>query len=294
MFEFKVNLMKKSFKNTGLTFAVIVCGLLAFLAFPSNTYLRKALRYGTPDIDDYRIFANRTVKAGNPQPWRISEEYNRASIPADRLPYFEQFATVAYLVVRDTAIVYEQYWDGYGAQSLSNSFSVAKSIVALLAGIARDEGKIASFDQPAAGYYPPYTVDSRKEITIKDVLTMSAGLDWNEAYSSPFSITTKAYYGDHIESLITRLKAVEKPGVRYRYQSGVTELLSFVVANAAGVTLSDYASEKLWTPIGAEHDALWSLDRYKKRGNNAPFPLTHTNPVHFLNLDFIPKVINQL
>ena len=252
--------MKKFLKNVGLALIIISCGLLVFTTFPSNSYLRKAIRYATPDIDDYRIFDNRTVKAGNPQPWRISERYNKSDISADRLLSFEQYETVAYLVVQDTAIVFEQYWDGYGAGSLSNTFSAAKSIVSLLAGIARDEGKIATFDLPVADFYPPYKADSRKEITIKDVLTLSAGLNWDEAYSSLFSITTRAYYSDNIEPLITGLRLVEKPGVRFRYQSGVTELLSFVVSNAVGTTLSEYASEKLWTPIGAEHDALWCLD----------------------------------
>lgn len=253
--------MKKFLKNTGLVFVLILCGLMVFTAFPSNRYLWQVIRHGTADIDDYRIFANRTVKAANPQPWRISANYNQASIPVSRLPYFEKFETVAYLIVQDSSIVFEQYWDGYSSKSLSNSFSVAKSIVSLLAGIARDEGKIVSFDQPVADFYPPFATDNRKEITIKDVLTMSAGLDWNEAYSSIFSITTKAYYGDDIASLIANLKLVEKPGVRHRYQSGVTELLALIVSNAVGITLSEYASEKLWTPIGAEHDALWSLDR---------------------------------
>ncbi|MCL2156083.1 MAG: beta-lactamase family protein, partial [Leptospirales bacterium] len=237
--------MKKFLKKAGLVFVLILCGLMVFTAFPSNQYLWKVVRHGTPDIDDYLIFANRTVKAANPQSWRISANYNQASIPVSRLPYFEQFETVAYLVVQDSAIVFEQYWDDYSTESLSGSFSVAKSIVSLLAGIARDEGKIVSFDQSVADFYPPYATDNRKEITIKDVLTMSAGLDWDEAYSSLFSITTKAYYGENIESLIANLKLAGKPGVRHRYQSGVTELLSLIVANAVGTTLSEYASEKL-------------------------------------------------
>jgi CubicO group peptidase (beta-lactamase class C family) len=253
--------MIKFLKNAGLFLLVTVCGLLVFTAFPSNTYLRKAIRYTTPDIDDYRIFENRIIKAGNPQPWRISARYNMAGIPAARLPYFERYGTVAYLIVQDTAIVFEQYWDGYSPESLSNSFSASKSIVSLLAGIARDEGKITSFDRPVADFYPPYVTGNRREITVRDALTMSAGLDWDEAYSSPFSVTTRAYYGDNIEPLIAGLKPVEEPGVRFRYQSGVTQLLSFVIANAAGTTLSEYASQKLWTPIGAERDALWSLDR---------------------------------
>ena len=239
----------------------IVCGLLVFLALPGNTYVRQALRHGRPDIDGYRISANRIIKAGNPQAWKISEKYNKKGIPDARLPYLERYKTVAFLVVQDNSIVFEQYWDGYGAESLSGSFSVAKSIVSLLAGIARDEGKIASFDQSVADFYPPYADDSRKNITIKDALTMSAGVEWDEAYSSLFSITTRAHYGEDIEALISGLKAVEKPGVRHRYQSGVTQLLAFVVVNAVGKTIGEYASEKLWTPIGAEHDALWSLDR---------------------------------
>ncbi len=253
--------MKEKLKGIGVTILVIAAGISVFLTFPSNFYLRKALRYQTPDIDDYRIFENRTIKAGRPQPWRLSEKYNQSAIPADQLRYFEELKTVAYLVIRDTMIVHEQYWDSYDEYSLSNSFSAAKSIVALLAGIARDEGKIVSFNQSVSDYYQPFASDDRKEITIKDALTMSTGLNWDEAYSSPFSITTKAYYGEDIESLIRGLQLIETPGTRFRYQSGTTELLSFVVANAAGTTLSEYASEKLWTPIGAEQDALWSLDR---------------------------------
>ena len=252
--------MKKVIKNIGLWLIVIIAGVIVILTFPTNQYLRKALIYTTPDIDDYKIFDNRTIKANNPQPWKISPLYNQKEIPSEYIPVFEKFETIAYLIVKDTSIVFEKYWDGYNQESLSNSFSAAKSIIALLAGIARDEGKIVSFDQPAADYYQPYASDDRQQIMIRDLLTMSSGLDWNEAYSSPFSITTKAYYGDDIEKLIAGLHLVEAPGKRFRYQSGVTQLLSFVIANATGELISDYASRTLWTPIGAEHDALWSLD----------------------------------
>ncbi|MDR2036569.1 MAG: beta-lactamase family protein [Bacteroidales bacterium] len=255
------NYMKNFLKKTGILLLVIVAGIMVFITFPSNFYLRKALWYTTPDIDDYRIFENRAIKAENPQSWKISSVYNRKQIPDQILSHFKEYRTVAYLVVQDTAIVHEEYWDGYDAASLSNSFSAAKSIVSLLAGIARDEGKIKSFDQSVADYYPPFNTGNRKEITIRDLLTMSAGLNWDEAYSSPFSVTTKAYYGENIESVVTDLQLVELPGVRFRYQSGVTQLLSFVVANATGKSISEYASEKLWTPVGAENDALWSLDR---------------------------------
>ncbi len=241
-----------------LAVLLILAGCLLYISY--NPYIKRALWYKTPDIDDYRIFYNRPVKAGNPQPWRFAPDYNQKAIPEARLPYFKELGTVAFLVVRDTAIVFEEYWEGYSENSHSNSFSAAKSIVALLAGIARDEGKIISFDQPVADFYPPYASDRRKEITWKDLLTMSAGLEWDEAYASLFSITTKAYYGDDLEKLMKNVPAEETPGRRYRYQSGVTQVLSFAIANAVGKSISEYASEKLWTPIGAEQDALWSLD----------------------------------
>jgi CubicO group peptidase (beta-lactamase class C family) len=253
--------MKDFMKKVGIFLLVTAAGIVVFLTFPSNVHLRKALIYQTPDIDDYKIFRNRTVGAVNPQAWKLSERYNRGNISPERMIDFKKYETVAYLVIQDTAIVYEEYWDGYGEQSLSNSFSAAKSIVSLLAGIARDEGKISDFNRSVADYYLPYADNDRKKITIRDVLTMSSGLNWDEAYSTPFSITTKAYYGDDIEPLIDGLQLVEKPGVRFRYQSGTTQLLSFIVANATGKSISEYASEKLWTPTGAEHDALWSLDR---------------------------------
>jgi CubicO group peptidase (beta-lactamase class C family) len=252
--------MKNVLKKVGIALVVIFAGLLVFTSFPSYRYLRQALIHFNPNIDDYRFFENRTIKANAPQKWRIAEGYNQKNIPEKYLPVFEKYKTIAYLVVKDTAILHEQYWDGYGESSLSNSFSAAKSIVALLAGIARDEGKIKSFDQSAADFYPTFAKDERSKITIRHLLTMSSGLDWEEAYSSPFSITTKAYYGDEIEPLVAGLKLEEEPGIIHRYKGGATELLAMVVTNATGMPLGDYATAKLWTPIGAEHDALWSLD----------------------------------
>jgi CubicO group peptidase (beta-lactamase class C family) len=251
---------RNGWKKAGTALMLVFAGWLVFTSFPSYRYLRQAIIHLTPNLDDYRFFENRTVKANAPQKWRIAEGYNQKNIPEKYLPAFEKLKTVAYIVVQDTAILHEQYWDGYDDHSLSNSFSASKSIVALLAGIARDEGKIKSFDQPVADYYPAYGKDERSKITIRHLLTMSAGLDWDETYNSPFSITTRAYYGNEIEPLIAGMKPEEEPGIIHRYKSGVTELLAMVVSNATGMPLGDYASAKLWTPIGAEHDALWSLD----------------------------------
>ena len=90
---------------------------------------------------------------------------------------------------------------------------------------------------------------------------MSSGLDWNEGYSSLFSPTTEAYYGSHLADQVLALKVKEEPGKVFNYQSCNTQLLSLIIEKVTGKTLSEFASEKLWKPLGAEHSALWSLDR---------------------------------
>ena len=239
--------------------SLLLAVVLGFFLLPR--YLQRVILYGNPGIEDQHIFENRRIQAGSPQPWPLAAHYNQGRINVAQMHYFDSLETVAFLVVQDSAIIYENYWQHYHNQTISNSFSVAKSIVALLAGIARDEGYIQSFEQKVAEFYPPFAADARANIRIKDVLNMSAGLDWDESYSSPFSPTAKAYYGNNLEGLVQAMQAVEAPGQRYRYQSGLTQLLAFVVANAVGQDISSYASEKLWLPLGAEQDALWSLDK---------------------------------
>ena len=90
---------------------------------------------------------------------------------------------------------------------------------------------------------------------------MSAGVDFTEAYSSPFSPTTRLYYGNNLHDIVFGLKQIEAPGVWFNYQSAVTQLLAFVLEKATGERLSQYVSRKLWTPMHAEENALWSLDK---------------------------------
>jgi len=90
---------------------------------------------------------------------------------------------------------------------------------------------------------------------------MSSGSNWDESYTSPMSMTTQAYYGNDLQALAEEMHVVDEPGKYFSYKSGDTQLLSLIVKNATGKALGDYASEKLWQPMGAEHDALWCLDK---------------------------------
>jgi CubicO group peptidase (beta-lactamase class C family) len=137
---------------------------------------------------------------------------------------------------------------------------MAKSIISLLIGAAIDDGYINSVEQPVSDFVPEYKNNKNKNLKIKDVLTMSSGLDWDESYGSLFSTTTDAYYGKDIKKLIYSLKVIETPGKKFKYLSGNSQLLALVIENATGKKVSDYASEKFWQPMGAVNNALWCLD----------------------------------
>lgn len=244
-----------------------------------NTYLYKTLYYHKTSIDDYKIFENREVKMGTFIPVPDSKDYNKTKLNADFRKVLEDYGTVAFLVLKNDSALYEEYWDGYNADSYSGSFSVAKSIVSLLIGIAIDEGKISGVNQKVSDFIPEYNEGMNAKLTIRHLLTMTAAFDWTESYGSPFTLTARAYFGSDLTSIIKNLKVVDEPGSTFNYQSANQLVLAYVLQKATGMTVSDYASERLWKPLGAKHDALWSID--KKDGLEKAYCCFHSNARDF-------------
>jgi CubicO group peptidase (beta-lactamase class C family) len=267
----------------------VLAALVLYLAVPSNHYIVKALINQLAKIDQYEIFENRVIKAGNPQPWQFAPGYDQLTFPEKYSQTSQELKTVAFLVIQHDSIIFEQYYDGYDEKSHSNSFSMAKCVLSLLVGAAIDDGYIQSVEQPVSNFLPEWVAYGKDTLTIKHLLTMSAGVDWDESYSSLFSKTTKAYYGNDLWELAQTQKIIEKPGVRFNYQSGVSLLIAYLLQKATGKTVSEYASEKLWTPMGAEHDALWSLD--KKDGMEKAYCCFNSNARDFARLGQL--VLNQ-
>lgn len=266
-------------KKTGWAILLGICCAGGYLALPSNYYLRQAFTHFMPKIDQYPIFENRIVTAGNSGPWKEAADYNKRSIPEKYLPVFEDLETIGFVVIQDSTLLFEQYWEDYSPDSHSNSFSMAKSIVSLAVGCAIDDGFIRNVDQPVSDFYPEFKGYNEKKLTLRHLLTMSAGVDFQEAYTSPFSPTTQLYYGNDLKKIAFGMKEIEEPGVNFVYQSGVTQLLAFIVEKATGETLSTYVSRKLWTPMQAEENALWSLD--KKNGMEKAYCCFNSNARDF-------------
>ena len=241
---------------------ILFVGLITvWLHIAEKNYVYKALYFNFAGIDDNQIFEQREIGASpEPQPWPVAKKYNKLELPVSLANLHQDLESVAFLVVQNDSLLYEQYWDGYSEESLSNSFSVAKSIVSALIGIAIQEGHIKSIDQPVSDFIPSFKEGGKTEIRIRHLLMMSSGLNWDESYSNPLSVTTEAYYGTDLSKIITRLQAAEPPGREFSYKSGDTQVLAFVLKAATGKSLSQYAQENLWKPLGAAHNAEWSID----------------------------------
>lgn len=261
----------------GLLILVVIVNLVIVIS--GNSYIYKALVYQLPGIDDYKIFDNRTVSAGTYIPIAEAKNYNKMTLPPVFRNYLLESETVALLVLKNDSVCYEEYWDGYGKESLSNSFSMAKSVVSILTGIAIDEGKIKSVDQKVSDFIPEYAHGFNAQLTIKHLLTMSASFNWDESYNSLFSKTTKEYYGRNLKKMLLNLKVTEAPGKIFNYQSSNQLVLAYIIEKSTGKTLSEYASEKLWKPLGAKNDALWSVD--KKNGMEKAYCCFNSNARDF-------------
>jgi len=270
--------VKRIFK-TYLPLGLIL--VILFLFIQPNPYFRRAIFYFTADISDHEIFPERIIEAGTHQAWKLSPEFNRYQLTKEDVHLLDSFETTAFLVIEDTNLLFESYWDGYSEDSKSSSFSMAKSIVSLLIGTAIDDGLISSVDDPVSRYIPEFE-NKQYQITIRDLLTMSSGLKWNESYFNPFSVTTKAYYGNKLNPLALKAKSVKPPAKEFEYITANPQLLSIIIKKVSNKTISEYASEKLWKPLGAKNDASWSLDHEK--GNEKAFCCFNSNARDFARI----------
>jgi CubicO group peptidase (beta-lactamase class C family) len=256
----------KFLKNFFIWLAIVFSFIIVLMYIFDVDYLLRAVRTiyfrgeTTAFLDDYTHFPNRVIDKGEPQPWPVHTDYNKVKATQRLEDTHKNLETVAYLIIKNDSIWHESYYDGYGKDSKSNSFSMAKSVVSAALFKAIEEGKIKSLDQKVGDFFPEFSTGLAAKMTVGDLSSMASGLSWDEKYYSPFSIVTRAYFDDDLKKVILGLKVIEEPGKEFKYLSGATQLLAMVIEKATGQYLSDYVSQQFWKPMGAAHDALWQLD----------------------------------
>lgn len=241
---------------------LIVVGVL-LLFITDYEYILKGVRvvymtgHTTAFIDDHVYFENTVIDKGQSQPWPKHSQYNTVAPTAALTRTNEQLGTVAFLIIKNDSLWYEDYAEDYGPESTTNSFSMAKSITSALLGKAIQDGYIKSLDQPIGEFYPKF---KDAKTTVGDLASMASGLDWEESYKSPFSVTARAYYDDDLAETILNQNVTETPGQSFKYLSGNTQLLGMIIQKATGQPLAQYLEKSFWKPLGMEQNALWQMD----------------------------------
>ena len=275
--------MKKIVKY--LLFIIIAINLLILISGKSWIYKAISITYlkghTSSYIHDFVHFPANTIEAGTYEEWLIAKDYNKVNLPEFIKPTNKELETVAFLVIINDSITYEEYWHGYSEDSASNSFSMSKSYISTLVGVAIKDN-IINIDQKVCDFLPEYCGEKEKLLTIKNLLTMSSGLNWNESYYNPLGKIAEAYYGNNLKKLVMNLKVIEPPGKVFKYYSCNTQLLAFILESTTGKSINEYASEKLWIPMGAKHPALWNTD--KKEGDEKAFCCINSNARDFARI----------
>ncbi len=259
---------------------VVVVVILLLLAAPwvwarlslDRSSIARAMLWMEADVGDQYRFPARTIPAGDEaSPLRTGAEIDLSSSMLAATAGGQTFDealrrtdTLAFVVVDDDRLVYERYLGTADRQARQTSFSVAKSFLSTLVGIAVDEGLIESVEDPVTEYVPELAErDTRfEQITLRHLLTMSSGLRYQEQDAPlPWGDDVNTYYGTDLRAVaLNESEVVSAPGEVWLYNNYNPLLLGMVLERATGMSVSEYMSTRLWQPLGAEADATWSLD----------------------------------
>ncbi len=197
-------------------------------------------------------------------PVTLPAHFRYKDADSDTDQFLKETDTAALVVLKDGKIVYENYWLTGGRDVTWLSMSVSKSFVATLVGIAVSEGRIQSIDDPVTVYAPSLKGSAYDGVSIKDILQMSSGAAWTEDYSDPNSDVMRFgqifAVGGSLNEFLTTMKPDREPGTHYRYNSAETQVLGLLLTRATGRSVTQYMTEKLWHPMGAEQTGHWLVD----------------------------------
>lgn len=180
--------------------------------------------------------------------------------------YMSTQRTSGLIIVHDGKVRLERYGLDFDAQGRWTSFSVAKSFTSTLVGAAIKDGFIKSLDDKVSSYIPDLKGSAYDDVTIRQLLTMTSGVAWNEDYQDPNADvakfnTAKADPGiDATVSYMRKLPRAHPPGTHWSYNTGETNLIGVLVLSATKKPLATYLEEKIWKPFGMVQDATWLLN----------------------------------
>ncbi|HEY4069616.1 MAG TPA: serine hydrolase [Burkholderiaceae bacterium] len=244
-------------------------GLLA--AFPTN---RDVLFWSQSQrdaafraLDRLPILAKAHVVPASGTPSPLPPGPPLKTLAADVDAYMAGQHSAALLIVQDGRLRLERYGLGFDAAGRWTSFSVAKSVTSTLVGAAIRDGFIHGMDDKVSDYIPQMKGSAYDEVSIRQLLTMTSGVKWNEDYADPNSDVAR--FNNHkpeegVDALVSYMRRLPRevpPGTRWHYSTGETNLVGVLLTQATKKPLATYLSEKIWGPAGMEQPATWILSR---------------------------------
>ncbi len=256
---------KKGIKYLLIGILILIIGFVVF----TDNYYGRLIRWNIPDVYDYEKFPYENIKNSD-NPYLIPKKNNEDFFSklefqrdGETINDFNELLkltrTNAFIVIQNDTIIFEKYLNGRSRESLCKAFSASKSVLSLLIGIAINEGHINSINDPLKKYIDDFRNKELGKITIKQCLNQTTGIKYNNKMSF-FSDKAKFYYTKNVRDLIKGVELENKPGTKWSTDEYSILLLGAVLENATGESISDYLMQKIWTQIGTEYPATFSVD----------------------------------
>ncbi len=254
-----------------VVFAIIVSSRFQYFDdFKSMISLVIRSQNTKASIDDYKFFDNVEIqKSSSTFEWPKHNLYNQIGSSKTLDSVHKKNETVAFLIIKNDSIIKEDYFLGYDENSMTNSFSMSKSIISLLFLKSIEEGTIPSLNSKLTDYFPAFNESNGSNVTLSDLSTMSSGLIWEENYKDLMGITAQAYVTKDLNKLMMSSKFSGISGDKFKYLSGNTQLLAMAIEKANNSTIQELTYKWLWNPMGAKNDALWMIDSKEKNMTKA-------------------------
>lgn len=239
--------------------------LLLLQSNPSFAFWREffsnALTYPKHEITDVNWYQPKELVKGRFDPNLLEISENNSTLDKKTIDILSNYAEThhssALVIAHRNKIIYERYWDGFNPDSKSNSMSMSKTISALLIGNLIQDRKINSENDSASDYIPEWREDERMLITIKNLLRMESGLYSGTSWKTIIPWSILIHLGNDLMYYLTHVNLVRTPGQQFDYNNINGQAIGLLIQNASGKRYSEYASEKIWSKIGAADAEVW-------------------------------------
>lgn len=252
--------------------AIVAIIAIFVVAVFSDTYFGRYVRWNMPDVYDLNKFPSVKVENDNNKliiPKQHNELIDKLTINFKGSKYslnelIDSTTTRAFLILHNDTIIYEKYTIGNTEETLFKAYSATKAVLSALIGIAIDEGKIKSIDEPIKNYVTGFKDPKAENLTIRQCLMETTGIEFNTSYL-PWADKPKAYYKPNIRKYSKTVKVISENQNICNNSEHNTNILGIVLENATKQKTYDYLSKKIWKPAGMNYPARFSVD--SKRNN---------------------------